>query len=368
VLSIHRALEHRTRALVALLVLAIAALGLGACGDSGGGGGGGDTADVQSLLDATFTGTHRIDSGNVNLQLQIDAQGSSSLRGPIKLALEGPFQSGEGDALPSFDLAVDASAQGQGFKAGLTSTSDRLFVNFGGTAYEVPAELVRRLQQSYRQSRSQSKQKMSLEGLGLHPGTWLKDPAVVGSDSIGGVEAEHVSAQLDVPALLDDLEGALGKLRQLSGGTAGAQVPDRIPADVRRQIEDAVKSAKVDLWTGKDDKTLRKLALDLSIEPSSDSGGPKSVHVALSVELTDLNEPQTIEAPSSSRPLSELLGQLQGLLGGALGGSSGLGGGLGSSGSGSNGSSEQVDKYAQCLQEAGGDAGKMQACASLLSR
>ena len=38
------------------------------------------------------------------------------------------------------------------------------------------------------------------------------------------------------------------------------------------------------------------------------------------IELTDLNEPQTIEAPATSRPLDELLGQLQGLLGGALGG------------------------------------------------
>lgn len=368
--SIHRALEHRARALVALLVLALAALGLAACGDSGGGGGGGgDTADVETLLASTFTGAHKIDSGKANVQLQIDAQGDPSLNGPIKLSISGPFQTAGGDALPKFDLALDISAQGQGFKAGLTSTSERLFVNFGGTAYEVPADILARLKQSYQRSQRQSQQKMSLASLGLHPASWLKDPKVTGSESIGGVDTQHITAQLDVPALLDDVDRLLGKLRsQLPSAAAGAQVPDHLPADARRQIEEAVKSAQVDVWTGTDDKTLRKLSVELAIEPPEGSGeGPSSAQVAFSVELDDLNEPQTIEAPASSRPLNELLGQVQGLLGGALGGSSGLGsGGLGSSGSG--GSSEQVDKYAECLQEAGGDAAKMQACASLLSR
>ena len=194
---------------------------------------------------------------------------------------------------------------------------------------------------------------------------WLKDPTVVGTESVGGVDTEHVTAQLDVNALLDDVDGLLAKFHNqipAGAGAAAGQIPDKLPADVRQKIESAIKSAKVDVWTGKDDKTLRKLALALSIEPQG-SGNVKSATVALSVELDDLNAPQTIEAPSNPRPLNELLGQVQGLLGGA-----GLGGGSSLGGSSGAGSSAQVDKYAQCLQSAGGDATQIQKCASLLTK
>lgn len=362
----HRALQHRARALVALLVLAPAALGLAACGSSGGGGSssGGDTADAQTLLTQTFTGSHKIDSGKVNLQLNIDAQGDASLKGPIKLAVTGPFASAGSGNLPRFDLALDVNAQGQGIKAGITSTSDQLFVNFGGTAYEVPATLLSQLKQSFKQNQSQSSGKDALSSLGIHPEKWLKDPTVVGTESIGGVDTEHISAQLDVNALLDDVDGLLQKAKtQLpAGATGGTQIPDKIPADARQKIQDAIKSAKVDVWTGSDDKTLRKLAVTVDVEPQG-SGSVKSAHVDFSVEIDDLNAPQTITAPSNPRPLNELLGQL----GGLLGGSSLGGGGFGGSSSGA-GSSAQVDKYAQCLQQAGGDATEIQKCASLLSR
>jgi ribosomal protein L12E/L44/L45/RPP1/RPP2 len=314
------------------------------------------------LLTQTFTGSHKIDSGKVNLQLNVDAQGDSSLKGPIKVSLTGPFATAGAGELPRFDLALDAHAADQGITAGLTSTSDRLFVKLGGTAYEVPATLLSQLKQSYKQQSQQKSGSNGLSSLGIHPMNWLKDPTVVGTESVGGVDTEHVSAQLDVNALLDDVDGLLAKFHdKIPAGAAGAgQIPDKLPADTRQKIVSAVKSAKVDVWTGKDDKTLRKLALALSIEPTS--GSLKSATVDLSVEIDDLNAPQTIEAPSDVHPLTELLGQVQGLLG-----SSGLGGSSFGGGSSGAGSSKQVDKYAQCLQNAGGDATKIQKCASLLT-
>jgi hypothetical protein len=358
---IHRVLQHRARTLVALLALVLAALGLAACGSSGGGGGsGGSSADARTLLTQTFTGSHRVDSGKVNAQLNVDIQGGSSgLKGPIKVTLSGPFEKGATGQPPKFDLSVDAGAQSQSFKAGLVSTGDRLFVSIAGTAYEIPSTLLGQLKQSFKSSQSSGP---SLSSLGLHPMNWLKDPTVAGTDSVGGVETEHVTSQLDVSALLDDLDGLLAKFGNQIPNTTGTQIPSHIPAKTRAQIEDAVKSASVEVWTGKDDHTLRKLAVALAIEPPSSSNGPKSVNVSLTVEIDDLNAPQTIEAPTTVRPLSELLGQLQGLLGGA----SGLGG-LGGSSSSGAGSSQKVDKYAKCLQDAGGDPAKIQQCASLLT-
>lgn len=363
-LSSHRTVQHRGRAIVALLALMLAAFALVACGDEGDGGGGSSSSDAETLLTQTFTGSHEVRSGRADVQLRVLLEGEPSLRGPIEIGITGPFASAGSDQLPRFDLKLDAHAQGQGLEAGLTSTSDRLFVRFGGTAYAAPAELMRELRESYERSqREGNSQQMDLAGLGIDPMSWLEDPTVEGTESIGGVETEHITAQLDVPALLDDVDKALAEIKKRGlGGASARQVPDRLPADTRAQIEDAVRSGTVDVWTGADDHILRRLAVDLRVELPEEDDGPSSLDLSLIFTLTEVNEPQTIDAPATSRPLDELLGQIQGLLGGALGGGSGLGG------SSSGGASqEQLDAYTRCLQDAGSDVARAQGCVSLLT-
>ncbi len=356
----HRFVQHRARAIVALLVLAVAAVTLAACGGGGSSGG-----DAETLLRQTFSGSHQIRSGKANVHVRVVATGDPSLQGPIEATISGPFQSVGSDKLPQFDLALDASAEGQSIRAGLTSTSDRLFVSFGGTAYAAPQQLVQQLEQSFKRAQQQggSGRHTSLEALGLDPLGWLQDPTVVGTESVGGTQTDHISAKVNVSALLADVDKLLA--RASSGGIPGVpstRVPSSLPANVRSQIEQAVKSATFDVWSGKSDHTLRRLTLALNVVPPR--GNPRSITVDLSVELTDLNQPQTIAAPTTTRPLSELLGQFQGLLGGALGGAGGSGGSSGSGGA----SSAQLNAYAQCVQRAGSNVTEAQKCASLLTK
>lgn len=362
----HRFVQHRARAIVALLALAVVALVLAACGgsDSGSGSGGGSSADAETLLRQTFTGTHDIRSGKADIELRVDVSGDDSVRGPITASISGPFESAGSDELPKFDMALDAHAQGQGFRAGLTSTSDQLFVNFGGTSYEVPAQVLDQLKDRYRRAQQggSSDQQMSLKSLGLDPLSWLQDPTVEGTETIGGVETDHISSQVDVNALLDDIDKILARVSAQGGLPTGQQVPSRIPAGDRSQIEDAVKSASIDVWSGTDDHTLRKLTLALSVDVPRES---TSLDLSLSIELTDLNQPQSISAPATSRPLSELLGQLQGFFGGALGGGS-LGGSSGGSGGGA--SSAQLQAYSDCIERAGSNVPEAQKCADLLTQ
>jgi len=358
VLFTHRFVQHRARAIVALLVLALAALALAACGSSSGSG------NAETLLRQTFGGSHRIKSGKANIQLRVDVTGDASLQGPIEATIAGPFQSAGSEQLPKFDLSLDANAQGQSIRAGLISTSDQLFVAFGGTDYAVPAQVMQRLQQTYRRAQQQHAAKhTSLATLGIDPLGWLKDPTVVGTESVGGVQTDHISAKVNVNALLDDVDKLLARVSSGAIPTLpSGRVPSRLPASARAQIEQAVKSATFDVWSGKSDHTLRRLAFALNVEPPN--GKPRSVTVNLSVELTELNQPQTIAAPATSRPLSELLGQFQGLLGGALGGSGGSGG----TGSSGGASSAQLNAYAKCVQRAGSNVTEAQKCASLLTR
>jgi hypothetical protein len=355
---IHRGLEHGVRAIVALLALALVAGAISACGGSAGANG--NDNDARTLLQQTFTGTHKLQSGKVDALLRVSATGDPSIKKPIRVTIAGPFASAGPKAMPKFDLALDVSAQGQGLQAGLVSTSDRLFVNFGGTSYEVPASLLRPLKKSFASSKGQGG--LNLGGLHLQPMNWLKNPTVEGDQTIDGTATTHISAQLDVEAFLNDLQKVLTQVKQ-QGGAAAAQLPSQLSGKDRKQIEDAVKRATLDVWTGKSDKTLRKVAVAVALvlpKGTSGSGGPTSVNIAFTATLKDLNQPQTIKAPATSRPLSELLSQIQGFLAGALSGAGG-----GSLGGGTSG---KADAYAQCLSNAGSDVQKAQACASLLTR
>jgi len=60
-----------------------------------------------------------------------------------------------------------------------------------------------------------------------------------------------------------------------------------------------------------EDHLLHKLGLALTITPPANSNsGVSSVTVNFSVTLSDINQTQTITAPTNAKPISGLLGQL----------------------------------------------------------
>lgn len=341
----HRAPQHRARAFVALLLAVIAALTLAACGsdDKGGsGGGGGDKADARTLLNETFSGTKDVRSGKVNLAVGVRAEGEE-----LSLGISGPFENAGGKAYPKFDMTLNAGLGSQGsYRAGLLSTSDRLFVSIEGRTYEIPAEYLD-------MAREQAGGGAAADRLAvpdLDPQSWIENPQVAGEENVGGADAYHITGTVNVPAFLDSIDRVLAEAdRQGLSGATGGQVPRSIPAGTRAEIERTVRDARVQVWTGKDDKTLRKLQVDVGIEPRDGRSGTAS----FLLELSDLNQPQTIEAPANTRPIGELLSQLGGLLGGA-----GLGGGTAAP--------EGAGDYARCISEAGADLEKAQRCAALL--
>jgi hypothetical protein len=151
-----------------------------------------------------------------------------------------------------------------------------------------------------------------------------------------------------------------------------------------QKITAAVKNATVDVWTGKNDATLRKLALNLTVpvtgKASTELGGMTSAGIALSVQYSDLNQPQSVATPTGVHPYSEFTAKLQtigqaleGALGSAATGSGATSGsgtattGSGATGSTGSGSSAGLSKYTTCIQKANGDVTKMQKCASLLN-
>jgi hypothetical protein len=351
-----------------LLLLALAALlavVVAGCGGSDGSSASEDTS-VDELLKQTFTGKKKVDSGKLDLSLKIDVQGGSSqVQGPISLSLSGPFQTQGKGKLPKFDIDAAFEGSGQSLKAGVTSTGDKAFVNFQGTEYAVSDQVFQQFKAGYEQAQKQSADKgnqQSLATLGIDPRRWLTDAKNAGEAKVGDTDTIKITGGVDVDKLLDDVNTALEKARNL--GVQGSEsLPEKLTDKQKQEAADAIKDLSVEIYTGKDDTTLRRMVVNMGVDAKDSGGGATTGTLTLDFSLLDLNEDQTIEAPSGAKPFDELLGQLGGLgLGGA--GSSGSG----SSGSGSGGASaEDLKKYSDCVTAAGSDTAKAQKCADLLS-
>jgi hypothetical protein len=347
------------RGLMVVLTTAIAAALLSACG----GGSSSDSGNANALLHQTFTGQHSVKSGVLGLDLTLGAAGAGQPTNPISLSLSGPFQSRGTGKLPESNFTIAFNGDGQHGQFGLVSTGNGGYVTLDGNAYQLPASDFSKLSSSFSSAGGQSGSANTLSKLGINPLHWLSDPKVVGTETVGGANTTHIRAGVDVAALLGDLNTMLAKVAS-TGATTGT-----LSASTRQRIAGSVKNASVDVWTGTDDKTLRKLALNLDFPISGSTasllGGAQSAGLGLTFQYSDLNQPQTISAPANVKPFGGFENKLRGIFSEL--GSAGLG--LSGTGSGSNSSpsTSNFQKYNTCIHQAGGNVAKLQKCAPLLN-
>jgi hypothetical protein len=347
-----------------VLVALALATAAGACGGDDGGG-----ADAREVVKQTFEGGKRVDSGKLDLSMTAKLTGTglaaTQLQEPIVIKMTGPFQSRGEDALPAMDLVLSVSGSGQDFSAGAISTGDKGYVTFQGKPYRVPDSVFGRFKRGFEEQQrkdNQSSQTIDLSALGVNPDAWLENPKDEGEEEVGGTTTTHVSSDVDLDALLKDFDNLLKRADRLGLSQQQLQqVPRGLDSRTRKQIRDSVKRAKVDIWTGKEDKTLRRLELDLSFElpPAlqEQAQGVKGGDVKLELEVADVNEPQEIKPPANPRPWSELQRLLPqgGAFGGSSGGTGGSSGGSapGGTGPGTGGSSsKRAQDYLKCVQKA----------------
>lgn len=301
------------RMAVALLLAICVACMLSACGGSSG--------DPQALLNDTFSSPKQIERGNVNLSLSIGASGSSAAKNSLALHLSGPFEDSGTGKLPRFALQLGLSAGGHELPVGATSTGSSLYVEIAGTWFSLPQSTFTALQQSYAQATkraSTSKVHSTFASLGIEPGKWLSDPSEVGTTTIDGEETIHLTASVNVAGFLTDVSklSQAGSALGLNSAVPGASLftPNAIS-----ELAKAVKVAEVNVYTGKSDHLLRRLELDATVTANSQTkailNGLSSGAVKVLLELSDVNQPQTIVAPSKPESDSQLFPALQQLVG-----------------------------------------------------
>ena len=353
----------RTRALFAFALALAASLLVAACG------GGGNDEDPQDVLQQTFSNPTSISSGTFDLDLRLETSGGEQ-PGKLEAKLGGTFQSRGASEFPLFDFDVSLNGEGgdQSFSGagGMISTGQQAFVNYQGTEYEVPQALYDEFVTTYAQlqRRSDSTQQNGLlESLNINLADWLTDLKNDGTEDVEGTKTIHVSGTADVPNVVEDLK----KIAKRAGNAAGNVNPDELD-----QLNDTLESGDIDVYTGEDDKLLRRLQLDLELKPPEGTpGAPDSLTFFLQLNLADVNQPQTIEAPANAQPLRNLLqrygidlGQLGNVLRGGLGTSGAL---PESGGSPKAPTASATQRYQECLQQASG-VDELQRCAAVLGQ
>jgi hypothetical protein len=350
------------------LALVLASVALAACG--------GSMDNATTLLHQTFTGNHQITSGTLGFNLTVVPSGSSTLKGPISLSLSGPFQSLGKGRLPRSAFNISLGAMGGGASVTIISTGSSGYVTFQGQSYKLPAATFKRLESSFSQlgaSPGSSSGSGVLGRLGIQPQHWLVNPKVVGDEAVGGVDTTHIRSAINVSALLADLNTFL--VRASSLGVSGASsFPHGISSASRSRIAGEIQNPTFDVWTGKSDKTLRRLQVHLTLPVSGQTsallGGLRSAGIGLTMQYANLNQPQAIIAPTSLQPYSVFQTKLHALLQGletGVGNATAGGGATSGGGSTGNGAGANYQSYTQCVQSAGSDLAKMQQCAPLLN-
>jgi hypothetical protein len=265
-------------------LLLAAALALSACG------GGGTSA--QDALSETGAKLGEIKSGDLTLELLFTAKGGERQG----FRLEGPVALGNG-SLPVADVEYTQIAGGQEAQTHFLSTGEKAFVEIDGTVYELPSALLRDLESATAELRSEG----GLEQIEL--GNWMQDPQLSEGGRVGGDDTDRVRARLNVVAVVNGL-------LQIASEFSGAQGAPKVEGDAAESVRNAARSARLELWTGKDDRLLRRLRIAIEFGVDEPAEFQSLVGAGIRFELAVLHPNKEVEVsePEDARPSSELFG------------------------------------------------------------
>jgi hypothetical protein len=254
------------------------------------------TLGADQALSAAFAGNGVLDSGKFGADLSLSQVGGQSQS--ARVAVDGAFESRSSGEMPFFQVRVSLRSGDERLSAGAVSVGDRAFLLQRGVAHRVPSALWTELRQARRRiaAYAQGGAATAPGVLGLDPRSWLKDVKDEGETQLDGVTTKHVSASVDAGRLVRDLAPLA---RQ--GGVEVA-----LPPNLDKTVAKVVKQADVDVYVGQEDRILRRLrvALDLDFGQVSAAAGDQvgRAKILLDFRLTDVNEPQSIKAPSKVAP------------------------------------------------------------------
>lgn len=370
--------RFRILALFAALV-AITAV-FAACGGSDDEGSGGSDDPQKVVESASLEG---VKSGQMEMSLHATVEGDED--GEVDVSLSGPFEEvGKGE-LPQLELSaeVDGSAEGEeiSFDGGITLLTDRGFIEFEGTNYEVDPTtfgfVKSALEQAEQQGGEEDITACQEAAEGIKFSQFAENLESEGDADVDGTSTTKVSGDLNVSGAIDALIQLTEDPACSSQLEAAGPLPIEELEEAKGELSKAIEKAHIDLYVG-DDDIVRKMDMELTVAPE---GSDEKVEVEFEITLSGVNEEQSFSAPSDAKPLEALFKQigvnplelleaggeegLGGLLDGLLDGADGSGSSSGGGGGSESGALPNQKEYLDCLQKAQTTA-DLQKCANLI--
>ncbi len=310
------------RSPVALALVAVA-LTAAACGGSGKSSdassdskspasGNGDAAGILAAIDTkAVTGPQKL-----KLELAVDIKGTPSnaqlavfTKQPITLGMDGVVDS-TGKAA---DMKLSIALGKDPVDVQIRSGGGKSWIAVDDKWYDLPADAL-----------------SSTTGQALPTGTSLSDVdagkilaaigdpskllenASVSSEEVEGIESDKVSGDVN----LEGVANVVANLSQTMGGSSGT-APTQAEIDKAvAQLKDVVKKAHVDLWVGKTDHKVHRVAfaVDATMDDATkSSSGLESLTLSFDVTTVDADAPD-ISAPGSVGTPAEFQTAVVGLL------------------------------------------------------
>jgi uncharacterized membrane protein len=190
----------------------------------------------------------------------------------------------------SFDIGVKLEGAGERHTMHVISTGKHGFIDVDGRAYKLPPSQFEQLTSG----QGKSNDPTALKALGVDPRSWIRNPTDAGTAMVDGEQTTHVTADVDVPRMFDDVIKAAERSGQAQ----------QIPTEDRDAIRKAVKSARVEVYASKNDGSLRRFVAAVHFQAPGPQGKELAGDVQFDLQVTEVGKPQKIVAPRNAAPIS----------------------------------------------------------------
>jgi hypothetical protein len=257
-----------------------------------------NSPEVKKLIRETFGANSKASSGNLSAVVDITVKGAPRYREPIQVSLVGPFTNAGGQ--PETMLDVSLGLRGGILGGDMYLKGDKAYIGLGSTAYEIPASIAGPLRRPLGSSPGNALDAI-LGVFNINPDKWAKNPRVVGHERINGVDTIHGTAEINTKRFFLDLAALARRLTSLRI-TDITGLPRAVDRSDRAALNRSVKKATGDVYTGADDKVLRRAKLNLLLRPSAKDRARlkfSSIKVAANLDVTDVGQPQKVDVPKN---------------------------------------------------------------------
>ncbi|MDQ3721681.1 MAG: hypothetical protein M3376_01120 [Actinomycetota bacterium] len=257
-----------------------------------------NSPEVKKLLRETFGPNDKATSGNISGIIDLTVKGLPRYKEPIQISFVGPFTDAGGQ--PEAMLDVSLKLRGGILGGDIYLKGDEAFIGLGTTAFQIPASIATPLRKPLADTGNPLGAVLGV--FSIHPEKWAKNPRIVGNERIAGIDTIHGTAEIDTQALFLDLATLAKRLTSLRI-TEITGLPRKVDRPARQALSRSVTSATGDVYTGADDKVLRRAKFNMLIEPSAKDrrilGGFTSIKVAANLDVTDVGAAQKVNVPAN---------------------------------------------------------------------